>query len=97
MEKIVITRHKGLVEHLIDKGMIDKDTKVITHAEPSDLKDKHAIGVLPYRLSAYAVKYTRVQLVRLPPDKRNIELTLEDFRWYAQYKTYTINHADFED
>jgi len=97
MQKIVVTRHKALVEWLLDQGLIDKNTKIIPHAEPNDLKGKHAIGVLPYRLAVYARKYTEIQL-RLPPEKRNVELTLEDIKWYAKdYRTYVINRTSFKD
>ncbi len=97
MEKIVITRHRGLAAYLLAKKLIDADTKVISHAEPHDLKGKHAIGVLPYRLAVHAAKYTEIQL-RLPADKRNTELTLEDIKWYAKdYKTYIVIKAKFEE
>lgn len=95
MKKIVVTRHRALVEWLLMKKLIDKDTKVIPHAEPEDLRGKHVIGVLPYRLSVYASKYTEIRL-RLPVEKRNVELTVEDIKWYAKdYKTYIITRAKF--
>ena len=97
MEKIVVTRHRGLVAWLIEKKLINKDTRIIAHAEPSDLKGKHVIGVLPYRLSVHAEKYTEIQL-RLPSDKRNTELSLEDVKWYAKdYRTYIVTNTTFKD
>lgn len=97
MEKIVVTRHRGLVAYLLEKKLITKHTKVIPHAEPSDLKGKHVIGILPYRLAVYAAKYTEIYL-RLPKEKRNVELTIEDFKWYAkEHQTYIITSIPFND
>ena len=62
MEKLVVTRHRDLVQYLIEKGLIDKHTKVISHAKESDVVGKHVIGVLPLWLSCHAGKITEIQI-----------------------------------
>ncbi len=96
MQKLVVTRHKDLVKYLIEKGLIDKDTKVISHAKESDVVGKHVIGVLPLWLSRLAGKITEVQ-IRIPREKRGKELELEDIRFYAcDPKTYTVREVGFD-
>jgi len=97
MDKIVVTRHQSLVKYLIEIGLIDNKTKIITHAHPEDVEDMHVIGVLPYWLSSKAGKYTEIQL-RLPPDKRNKDLTIAEVKFFANDpKTYVVRECTFGD
>lgn len=97
VEKIVVTRYRTLVTHLKNLGLIDANTKVIAHANPEDIMNKHAFGVLPYWLAAHTAKFTEVQL-RIPQEKRGKELTVEEIEWYAlDAKTYQIREVRFED
>lgn len=96
MEKIVVTRHRSLVLYLIELGLIDENTKIIPHAQPDDIRGKHAIGVLPYWLSSKAAKYTELQL-RLPFEKRNKELTLDEIKFHSKDPvTYIVTEVPFE-
>lgn len=93
MEKIVVTRHKVLVQYLMMKKMIDNSTKVITHANPDEIKGKHVIGILPYWLACHAEQYTQISL-RLPPEKRDQELTVEDIDFYIKKpETYVVRRV----
>lgn len=73
---IVVTRHKGLVEHLVNTGVITQDTAVIVHASPEDVRGKHVIGVLPLSLAALAASVTEVPLA-LTPELRGLELNAD--------------------
>lgn len=80
--KIVITRHSGLVDYLIDIGLIDQNTPVIAHATAEDVRDKHVIGVLPLSLAALAASITELPLA-LPPELRGVELTSAEVRQFG--------------
>jgi len=96
MNKLVVTRHQGLVQYLKEIKLIDEDTKVITYAKPEDVVGCHVIGVLPHWLSSKAEKYTEIQM-RLPPELRNRELDYETIKFYASnYSTYIVKEVDFE-
>ena len=82
MEKLIVTRHNGLVEYLEQEGIVSDDVEVIAHANPEIVKDRHVIGVLPHSLSCLTASFTEVPL-RLPPELRGKELTAGDVRKYA--------------
>lgn len=89
-EKIIVTKFRALVKYLIDKGLADEGTKHITHAKPSDLKGKHALGVLPFWLAAHAEMVTEVRL-NIPLNRRGEELTYEEVCFYAlPHATYKV-------
>lgn len=97
MEKLVVTRYKSLVDYLKELKLIDDKTKIITHANADDVRNKHVLGVLPYWLACHTAKFTEVQL-RIPSEKRGTELTLEEIRFYAsEPKTYIIRQTSFEE
>jgi len=86
----IVTRHPGLVEYLIEEGMISEDVKVLTHASAEDVSGKHILGVLPHSLSCLAKTFTEVPL-SLPPELRGKELSAEDVRQYAGHPvTYRV-------
>jgi len=97
MEKIVVTRYKGLVEYLLELKLVDEKTKVLAHAQPDDIEGKHVLGVLPLWLSCHAAKITEIQL-RLPAEKRGKELSLEEVKFHALApRTYIVKEIGFND
>ena len=96
MKKIVVTRHRALVEYLKELGLTDDNTEVISHANIEDVKGKHVIGVLPLWLSCHASKITEIQ-IRIPKEKRGKDLSLEDIKFYSgNPKTYIVKETSFE-
>jgi len=94
MEKImidlVVTRHPGLVEFLMERGLCAPGVAVIPHASPEDVRGKNVCGVLPHSLSCLCKSFTEVPLT-LPAELRGVELSLEQVRQYAgEPTTYII-------
>ena len=81
--KIVITRHKALVEYLKELNLIDETTEVLSHATEDLVKGKTVIGVLPIHLAALTSSYINIP-INTPPELRGEELTLEQVREFAQ-------------
>ena len=51
----VVTRHKALVDYLLNKDIIKEgEFKLIEHADYTEVQGQDVIGVLPLQLSAYA-------------------------------------------
>ena len=94
MEKIVVTRHKALLEYLVKYGYVEKDVQHLTRARPEDIKGKHVYGILPNWLACHAGKLTELQL-DLPIGKRHIELSIDDIEFHLNKKprTYTIREV----
>ena len=82
MEKVIVTRHAALIEMLIEKGLADKNTRVIKHAKPDNIVGKHVVGVIPLSLASLAAKVTEIPL-NLPVELRGKELSIEEFKRYA--------------
>lgn len=82
MNTIIVTRHKALVQYLIETGMVTAETPVISHVTSKDVEDKHVIGVLPMHLAALAATVTEVPL-DIPAELRGKELDLEQVRRFA--------------
>ena len=94
----VITRHKALVEYLLDKDIIKGgDYKLIEHADYKDVEGQDVIGVLPLQLASYAKSVTEVPL-KLTPEMRGKELTFEEVEKIAQepvqYIVREVNSTD---
>ena len=94
----VITRHKALVEYLLDKDIIKGgDYKLIEHADYKDVEGQDVIGVLPLQLASYAKSVTEVPL-KLTPEMRGKELTFEEVEKVAQepvqYIVREVNSTD---
>jgi len=52
---VVVTRHKALVELLLERNIINEGKfTLIEHATPKEVAGKDVIGVLPLRLAARA-------------------------------------------
>ena len=96
---LIVTRHKGLVDHLKTIGMIDEKTEVLAHASAEDVAGKHVCGVLPHSLSCLTETFTEIPLV-LPPELRGKELTESQVAQFAGTPvTYRIRriHQDIYD
>ena len=83
VEKIVVTRHPGLVEYLRKYGHISDNTPVIAHASVETVRGKHVYGVLPLNLAVFAECVTEIPMPSLPFELRGKELTLEQLEKYA--------------
>lgn len=73
MIDLIVTRHQGLVDHLIAIGLAPEGVKVISHATAEDVTGKHVCGVLPHSLSCLTSLFTEVPLA-LTPEMRGLEL-----------------------
>lgn len=90
---LVVTRHAGLVEHLLGLGLITAETPIIPHATPKQVAGQHVIGVLPLSLAALAASVTEVPL-NLPPELRGVELSAAQVALYAgEPVTYIVRRA----
>jgi len=91
---LVVTRHQGLVDYLIEEGLIEPETRIVDHASEEDITGKHVLGVLPHNLSCLCNSFTEIPLL-LPTEMRGKELSKEDVRKYAgelvTYKVTRIN------
>lgn len=70
--RILVTRHKGLVEFFEKKGI--RFDKVLRHASPEDVEGQEVWGVLPLSLSSLTSRFIEVTLL-LSPELRGIELS----------------------
>ncbi len=74
---LVVTKHKGLVEFLRKRGLVDDTVQVVAHVnDPSILDGKVVAGVLPVHLAARCTAYCSVNL-ELPFELRGKELSAE--------------------
>ena len=94
----VITRHKALVDYLLDKDIIKEgEFKLIEHADYTEVQGQDVIGVLPLQLSAYAKSITEVPL-KLTPEMRGKELTFDEVSKIAEkpvkYIVREVNSSD---
>lgn len=91
--KLVITRHRALVELLRERGVLgdEEPFEVIEHATVDQIRGKHVIGVLPIDMAAQAASVTLLPLA-LAPEDRGKELTIERLRQIAApaCETYTV-------
>ena len=89
-EIVVVTRHKTLVQHLRETGIIDGEVKVLSHVEDEDvatISGRTVVGVLPMHLAALCGTYICVPL-KIPSDLRGKELTLDEVRKFAGEPEY---------
>ena len=94
----VVTRHKALVDYLLNKNIIKEgEFKLIEHADYTEVQGQDVIGVLPLQLSAYAKSITEVPL-KLTPEMRGKELTFDEVEKIAekpvQYIVREVNSTD---
>ena len=96
-EKLVVTRYQSLVDYLIKLELIDKKTKVLSHARIEDVQGRHVLGVLPYWLACHTAKFTEIKL-RVPQEKRGKKLSIEEIEFYSlKPKSYIITQVSFEE
>ena len=94
MNTIIVTRHKALVQYLIETGMVTAETPIIAHVTSKDVEDKHVIGVLPMHLAALAATVTEIPL-DIPAELRGKELNLEQVRRFAgDPVTYSVRKEE---
>lgn len=92
---LVVTRHTGLVQYLLDHDLVDKYTRVIPHATPNEVRNKRVCGVLPHSLSCLCDTFTEVPLLNLPPELRGVELSYGQLKQYAGAPvTYQVRRVD---
>ena len=80
--KLVVTRHAGLIQYLLEIGLISKDDEIVAHATVENVRGKDIVGVLPLSLACHANTVTEVPLA-LPQELRGTELPVEAVRSYA--------------
>ena len=91
IQALVVTRHKALVQFLVEKGYIAPDSEVIEHVDAEAVRNKHVWGVLPHSLSCLTKSFTEIPM-NLPAELRGKELTLEQVREFAgEPQTYVVH------
>ena len=87
---VVVTRHKALVDYLVEQGLVEEGVEVLEHVSASDVEGRNVIGVLPLSLAAHALTVTEIPL-SLTREMRGKELTLDEVRSVAcDPVTYTV-------
>ena len=90
MIDLIVTRHKALVAYLIEIGLADKTTPVVSHVtDPDMLTGKVVCGVLPLPLAYRAGAVITVPLALEYAD-RGHELSLERLREIAGRPEATV-------
>ena len=98
MAILVITRHKALVEFLVEEGILqDGDYIVVPHASEEDVRGKIVVGVLPLHLAALA-KEVIAPIFELKPEDRGRELSIEElrerFRGIERYRVFKSDQIE---
>ena len=73
--KLIITRHRGLVEWLSSRGI---EGRVLTHATEDDVREQDIYGVLPLGLASLAKTVTTVEMPGLKPEQRGKDMSPEE-------------------
>jgi len=93
---VVVTRHTGLVEFLVERGVLSNNIPVVAHATAATITGKNVLGVLPLHLAALAASVTEATL-NLTPDQRGKELGIEEMRKAFQgFTTYVVMKSGVE-
>ena len=93
---VVVTRHTGLVEFLVERGALGSHVPVVAHATAATITGKNVLGVLPLHLAALAASVTEATL-QLTPDQRGKELDLSEVRKaFTGFNTYVVSKAGGE-
>lgn len=91
---LIITRHPGLLEFLLQEGVLVGSVPVLAHAKAEDLRGKVVIGVLPLHLAAEADLVIEAQL-DLTPEMRGKELSADEVRRvFRGFRAYRVEPAD---
>lgn len=92
---VVVTRHKALVEYLLEANIIDAGNHtVIEHATLDDIIGRDVIGVLPFHMAVMCRSLTVADLV-IPNELRGKELSLDDIqRYVVDITTYVVTKKE---
>lgn len=95
MEKVIVTRHKSLIALLLEWGVVEEASPVLTHvSNAEEIRGKHVFGVLPLHLAALAAKVTEIPL-EIPAELRGTELSTDLLReMAAPPRTYEVRRVD---
>ena len=92
IDTIFVSRHPGAIAWIQKHHPEFGEAKVIGHATPGDIKGNRIIGVLPVDLASLAGEYWHLTM-RLPPEARGKELSLEEMEQYGcSIERYEIVH-----
>ncbi len=90
---VIVTRHAGLIEFLIEEGHVPDNVPVLHHVSEKDIAGKDVWGVLPLNLASKARSITEVPL-NLTAEMRGRELSCGDVRAIAGHPvTYIVRNA----
>lgn len=98
-QRVVVTRHKALVQYLVETGVVSASDLVISHATPEDVRGRDVVGILPLHLAALCRSVTEVPMALTPGDRetmtRTQDLPIERVRQVASAPvTYVVRTAD---
>lgn len=97
LQRVVVIRHRAMVDYMREIGLIDETTPVFPHARPMMIEGKHVFGNLPLHLMAVAAKFTTIPLRNVPHHLNRNDLTLEQVRMYAgPPTTYVVKQVGTE-
>lgn len=80
---LLVTRHDGLENFLVDEGVVDEEIERMEHVDADDVQGKDVVGNLPLHLAAEAGSYTEVS-IEYPPEYRGEELDADEVAEYAE-------------
>ena len=58
---LVITEHAAVVDFLVERGLVQEGTRVVSSATKEDVRDRHVIGDLPLDVAAVARSVTSIE------------------------------------
>ena len=91
---VVVTRHKKLVDLLIEEGIVTNSAKVVERAEPEDVAGRVVVGILPLHLAALAIEVI-VPVLELRPEDIGRELSIRELRErYKGVRRYVVRELD---
>jgi putative CRISPR-associated protein (TIGR02620 family) len=81
---LVITRHGGLIDFLVNRGLDLSLTEAVAHVtDPTILVGKTVVGVLPTHLAVLCETFVEVRL-DIPAEMRGKELSAEQTEEYCK-------------
>lgn len=94
---LVVTRHQGLVDFLVQEGILDEGAPVLASAKPEDVRRKRVLGVLPLWLAAEAETVTEAKLELTVEQRQRGDLPADEvrqcFRGLRTYKVLDLTEA----
>lgn len=90
---ILVTRHRGLAEHLHRAEPWTRGIPLLEHVTEEDVRNKHVVGVLPFSLASAASSVTEIGL-DIPAALRGVELSAAQVATYARpLATYVVSRG----